>query len=99
MLDEQVLRCIQIGLLCVQDDPNERPSMASVVLMLKSNYIPLCSPSAPASFSKGGITGETNLRQRSMAPNLQENMQSDRHTTVSGASSVNDVSISILEPR
>ncbi|KAM0952325.1 putative protein kinase RLK-Pelle-DLSV family [Dioscorea sansibarensis] len=99
VLDEQVLRCIQIGLLCVQEDPNERPSMASVVLMLKSTYIPLCSPSAPASLSKGGITGETNLRQRGMAPNLQENMQSDRHTTVSGASSVNDVSISILEPR
>ncbi|KAH7662221.1 Non-specific serine/threonine protein kinase protein [Dioscorea alata] len=99
VLDEQVLRCIQIGLLCVQEDPNERPSMASVVLMLNSTYIPLPSPSAPASFIKGSMTDETNLRQRDMAPDLQENMQSNGHTALSRITSVNDVSISILEPR
>ncbi|KAJ0983301.1 hypothetical protein J5N97_011556 [Dioscorea zingiberensis] len=35
------------------EDPSDRPSMASVVLMLNSSYIPLRSPSAPASFSLG----------------------------------------------
>lgn len=99
VLDEQVLRCIQIGLLCVQEDPNERPSMASVVLMLNSTYIPLPSPSAPASFIKGSMTDETNLRERDMAPDLQENLQSNGHTALSRITSINDVSISILEPR
>ncbi|KAL0409306.1 UNVERIFIED_CONTAM: Cysteine-rich receptor-like protein kinase [Sesamum radiatum] len=31
-----MLRCIHIGLLCVQDNPSDRPTMASVVLMLSS---------------------------------------------------------------
>ncbi|KAG1347226.1 G-type lectin S-receptor-like serine/threonine-protein kinase B120 [Cocos nucifera] len=32
----QVSRCINVGLLCVQDRPNDRPTMASVVMMLGS---------------------------------------------------------------
>ncbi|XP_073056028.1 cysteine-rich receptor-like protein kinase 44 isoform X1 [Primulina eburnea] len=31
-----MLRCIHIGLLCVQDNPVDRPTMSSVVLMLSS---------------------------------------------------------------
>lgn len=39
MLDDchstsEVLRCIQVGLLCVQQRPDDRPTMSSVVLML-----------------------------------------------------------------
>ncbi|KAJ0983415.1 hypothetical protein J5N97_011670 [Dioscorea zingiberensis] len=94
--DEQVLRCIQIGLLCVQEDPSERPSMASVVLMLNSSYIPLRSPSAPASFSRDSMTsGEP----RDRAPDLKENEQSNGCTTHSSTTSINDVSISLMEPR
>ncbi|XP_065877418.1 cysteine-rich receptor-like protein kinase 10 [Euphorbia lathyris] len=33
----EVLKCIHIGLLCVQDDPIERPTMSSVVVMLGSD--------------------------------------------------------------
>ncbi|KAF7822804.1 G-type lectin S-receptor-like serine/threonine-protein kinase [Senna tora] len=32
----EVLRCIQIGLLCVQQHPDDRPNMGSVVTMLSS---------------------------------------------------------------
>ncbi|GLT33608.1 hypothetical protein SLA2020_081800 [Shorea laevis] len=32
----EVLRCIHISLLCVQQHPEDRPSMSSVVLMLGS---------------------------------------------------------------
>jgi hypothetical protein len=32
----EALRCIQIGLLCVQDNPNYRPLMSPVVTMLES---------------------------------------------------------------
>jgi hypothetical protein len=32
---DEVLRCIQIGLLCVQKDPADRPTMASILLTLK----------------------------------------------------------------
>ncbi|KAE8734873.1 S-locus lectin protein kinase family protein [Hibiscus syriacus] len=38
----ELLRCIHISLLCVQQHPEERPSMSSVVLMLGShNELPL----------------------------------------------------------
>ncbi|KAK7342817.1 hypothetical protein VNO80_25773 [Phaseolus coccineus] len=37
----QVVRCIQIGLLCLQHHPNDRPNMTSVVVMLTSeNALP-----------------------------------------------------------
>ncbi|CAO2043873.1 unnamed protein product, partial [Urochloa humidicola] len=37
----KALRCIQIGLLCVQDNPNYRPLMSSVVTMLENESTPL----------------------------------------------------------
>jgi len=42
-----VLRCIQIGLLCVQENAIDRPSMLDVVFML-CNETPLCPPLKPA---------------------------------------------------
>ncbi|XP_028767766.1 cysteine-rich receptor-like protein kinase 10 [Neltuma alba] len=46
----EVLRCIHIGLLCVQEDPADRPSMASIILMLDSYSLILPTPSQPAFF-------------------------------------------------
>ncbi|KAF8029026.1 hypothetical protein BT93_E1641 [Corymbia citriodora subsp. variegata] len=48
----QVLKCIHIGLLCVQEDPADRPTMSLVVHMLGADTIPLTRPSLPA-FSVG----------------------------------------------
>ncbi|KAK1390417.1 Receptor-like serine/threonine-protein kinase [Heracleum sosnowskyi] len=45
----QVFRVIQIGLLCVQEDPTERPVMSQVVLMLTSNT-ELPHPTKPGFF-------------------------------------------------
>ncbi|XP_061984640.1 cysteine-rich receptor-like protein kinase 10 [Populus nigra] len=46
----EVIRCIHIGLLCVQEDPASRPTMATVVLMLNSYSISLPLPQEPAFF-------------------------------------------------
>ncbi|MQM14034.1 hypothetical protein Taro_046969 [Colocasia esculenta] len=46
----EVMRCIQLALLCVQDDPNDRPTMSSVVAMLRNPSIPLRDPTKPGSF-------------------------------------------------
>ncbi|KAL4628646.1 hypothetical protein ACB092_05G255100 [Castanea dentata] len=46
----EVLRCIQIGLLCVQEHATDRPTMLTVVFML-GNDIPLPSPKQPAFIS------------------------------------------------
>ncbi|GJU65344.1 cysteine-rich receptor-like protein kinase 10 [Tanacetum coccineum] len=45
-----MMRCIHIGLLCVQEDLNDRPTMDSVVLMLSSFSLTLPLPSEPAFF-------------------------------------------------
>ena len=46
----EVLRCIHIGLLCVQDDPNARPLMSSTVFMLENETAPLYVPREPVYF-------------------------------------------------
>ncbi|KAK9706589.1 hypothetical protein RND81_07G137400 [Saponaria officinalis] len=43
----EVLRCLQVGLLCVQERPEDRPTMGSVVLMLSSESTSLALPKLP----------------------------------------------------
>ncbi|XP_072958451.1 receptor-like serine/threonine-protein kinase SD1-8 isoform X1 [Typha angustifolia] len=43
----EVVKCIRIGLLCVQERPEDRPLMSSVVLMLGSNGASLPNPKQP----------------------------------------------------
>ena len=45
---EQVQRCIHLGLLCVQEFPKDRPSMSSVVFMLGCDILTLPAPKHPA---------------------------------------------------
>ncbi|KAL5730998.1 non-specific serine/threonine protein kinase [Ranunculus cassubicifolius] len=44
----EVMRCIHMALLCVQEDHAKRPTMAAVVLMLNSYSVTLPLPSCPA---------------------------------------------------
>ncbi|XP_043813423.1 G-type lectin S-receptor-like serine/threonine-protein kinase At1g11410 isoform X2 [Manihot esculenta] len=44
---DKVLRCIQIGLLCVQENVTDRPMMSTIILMLNCE-ITLPSPKQPA---------------------------------------------------
>ncbi|KAL7213437.1 hypothetical protein ACSBR2_016043 [Camellia fascicularis] len=48
----EVLKCIHIGLLCVQEDAADRPTMSLVVVMLGSDTVTLPQPKQPA-FSVG----------------------------------------------
>ncbi|XP_022954627.1 cysteine-rich receptor-like protein kinase 10 [Cucurbita moschata] len=59
----EVLRCIHIALLCVQENPSRRPSMTSIVLMLNSYSTTLPLRREPASFmhsKDGGIVVDSN---------------------------------------
>ena len=42
----EVLRCIQVGLFCVQERPEDRPNMSMAVLMLNGEKL-LPNPSQP----------------------------------------------------
>ncbi|QCE08414.1 serine/threonine-protein kinase PBS1 [Vigna unguiculata] len=63
--ESEIMRCIHIGLLCVQDNAAARPTMASVVAMLTSHSfgLPLQVPTAPAFYgnAKSGIFADMQL--------------------------------------
>ena len=82
----EAMRCIHIGLLCVQEDATARPNMSSVVLMLNSFSITLPAPSTPAFFIGSVMEPSFQIGHSSQASHL-------------GPSSQNDVSITELEPR
>ncbi|KEH43965.1 receptor-like kinase [Medicago truncatula] len=50
----EIMRCIHIGLLCVQENVVDRPTMATVALMLNSYSLTLSIPSKPAYFYGSG---------------------------------------------
>ncbi|KAJ9690115.1 hypothetical protein PVL29_012656 [Vitis rotundifolia] len=51
----EIMRCIHIGLLCAQENVADRPTMASVMLMLSSYSLSLPIPSHPAFFLRSNI--------------------------------------------
>ncbi|XP_031487564.1 receptor-like serine/threonine-protein kinase SD1-8 [Nymphaea colorata] len=65
----QVMRCINVGLLCVQEDAADRPSMSSVVLMLGSESAKLPKPKQPAYSYRGKSSevGSSSIESESAA--------------------------------
>ncbi|EMS54495.1 Receptor-like serine/threonine-protein kinase SD1-7 [Triticum urartu] len=53
---EEVLRCVQVGLLCVQERPEDRPHMATVFLMLANLSVVMPQPRHPGYCSDRGST-------------------------------------------
>lgn len=51
-IESQVLRFIQVGLLCVQKFPKDRPTMCSVVFMLSNEGAILPQPKEPGFYSE-----------------------------------------------
>ncbi|CAN7119110.1 unnamed protein product [Brassica rapa subsp. narinosa] len=51
----EVIRCIHIGLLCVQESPADRPSMSTIFRMLTNTSITLPVPQQPGFFLQGQI--------------------------------------------
>ncbi|OVA07383.1 hypothetical protein BVC80_5385g2 [Macleaya cordata] len=60
------MRSIHIGVLCIQENVEDRPTMSSVVLMLNNHsltaYSTIQSPSQPVFFA-GSITGWSMVRE------------------------------------
>ncbi|KVI01053.1 Concanavalin A-like lectin/glucanase, subgroup [Cynara cardunculus var. scolymus] len=86
---QEVSRTIHVGLLCVQNDVADRPTMAEVVLMLKSFSLALPIPLEPAFFMHR--SGDAQM------PNLVEynNLRNNNGSQLS----VNDASVTDVVPR
>jgi hypothetical protein len=50
-IPDEALLCIHIGLQCVQDNPNDRPLMSSVVFILENGSTSLPAPNRPMYFA------------------------------------------------
>ncbi|KAL2324346.1 hypothetical protein Fmac_023404 [Flemingia macrophylla] len=61
----EVIRCIHIGLLCVQEDPGDRPTMAEVVSFLNHPSVDLPKPSEQNNKMEDIIVGKLGLEYRS----------------------------------
>lgn len=86
----EMMRCIHIGLLCVQENAADRPTMASVVLMLSSYSLTLAVPSQPAFFMHSSIESDMLLSQETSSSQAKSEVR---------PLSVNDASITDLYPR
>ena len=53
-------RCLQIGLLCVQENASDRPSMLDISSMLKNEKIRIAPPKKPAFSKKKGQENQQN---------------------------------------
>ncbi|KAJ9136289.1 hypothetical protein P3X46_033381 [Hevea brasiliensis] len=85
----EFLRCTQIGLLCVQEDPADRPTMATVVLMLSTYSVTLQAPQKPA-FCSWTRSGQNNTLK---------GLESDQSASKSAQLSVDEASITGVYPR
>ncbi|KAL3627578.1 hypothetical protein CASFOL_028941 [Castilleja foliolosa] len=79
-----MVRCIHIALLCVQENATDRPTMASVFLMLNSVSLTMATPTEPAFY---------------MPSDYGSNISNSNLQTQSDTSSKNEASISDLYPR
>ncbi|KAL8249221.1 hypothetical protein R6Q59_006089 [Mikania micrantha] len=97
-----IIRSIHIGLLCVQEKVVDRPTMASVILMLNSFSITLLEPTEPAFFMHSNIDPEMPLLHEYNSSNgrsILEEPKISKSRSRSSQYSVNEVSISDFIPR
>ncbi|XP_045828352.1 cysteine-rich receptor-like protein kinase 26 isoform X2 [Trifolium pratense] len=92
----EILRCIHIGLLCVQDNVAKRPTMSTVVLMLSSYSLSLSIPSEPA-FFMGSRT--RSLPEMRLWEENSGTTKSSQSTTKSDRESFNEASFTDPYPR
>lgn len=73
----EVMRCIQVGLLCVQERAEDRPTMSSVVLMLSSENATMPQPKNP-----GFCLGRTPIETDSSTSKQEDQSCTVNHVTV-----------------
>uniref|UniRef100_A0A0D9VWC9 Protein kinase domain-containing protein n=1 Tax=Leersia perrieri TaxID=77586 RepID=A0A0D9VWC9_9ORYZ len=87
--ESEVLKCIHIGLLCVQENPADRPTMLTVLVMLHGEASGFDSPSRPAfAYASGGVESS-----------FTASSGDQRVTATHHSGSVNGVSVSEFHPR
>ncbi|XP_028788521.1 putative receptor-like protein kinase At4g00960 [Neltuma alba] len=87
----EVIKCINVSLLCIQENPALRPTIQSIMVMLSSHSVTLSDPREPAFFVGRHTTDSNN-------PAIYEN-SSDQSTSKSAQWSVDKDPITDFDPR
>ncbi|XP_078149222.1 cysteine-rich receptor-like protein kinase 44 [Carex rostrata] len=77
----EVSRCFHTGLLCVQENPEERPTMSTVLLMLISDQMQLPSPTEPSNYARSNTVLDF-LRGRDTASSHNESLNGVTITSI-----------------
>ncbi|KAK2644341.1 hypothetical protein Ddye_019536 [Dipteronia dyeriana] len=72
----EMLKCLHIGLLCVQESISDRPTIASVIYMLNSNSVTLPAPAKPGFFMQSSVI--LNASSSPIEPNSTGSTESDQ---------------------
>ncbi|CAH2072057.1 unnamed protein product, partial [Thlaspi arvense] len=92
--EEEVLRCIHIGLCCVQDQAAIRPTTDALVLMLTSPTVDIPEPSLPdyyyARFLSLGVGAAAS--SSSPIPDIDS-------TVPTKSTTINQITASVVDPR
>ncbi|CAO2210483.1 unnamed protein product [Urochloa humidicola] len=97
--ESEVLNCIEVGLLCVQENPNDRPDASSVVLMLSNPTS--TSGEGPRTPSRPAFFFGANNISTARGPALLSSGASLTYSEQTSTEPVsnNDVTISEFQPR
>ena len=55
---DEVLLCVHVALLCVQENPDDRPCISSIVFVLENGSSTLPTPNRPAYFTRQSVPME-----------------------------------------
>ncbi|XP_018499630.2 G-type lectin S-receptor-like serine/threonine-protein kinase CES101 isoform X2 [Pyrus x bretschneideri] len=64
-IKDQLLRCVHVGLLCVEENAADRPTMSDVVSMLTNQSTPLPLPAKPAFFTGRNVVEDGSRGKKS----------------------------------
>ncbi|KAF8681760.1 hypothetical protein HU200_045197 [Digitaria exilis] len=92
--ESEVLKCIHLGLLCVQENPADRPATLDVLAMLHGQTSSFAAPSKPAF---AFVHGDT-LSSAGEGINLSGG-SGDQGAAAASVFSVNEMSVSEFQPR
>ncbi|KAJ0247117.1 Serine-threonine/tyrosine-protein kinase [Hirschfeldia incana] len=86
---EEVIRYIHVGLLCVQENPADRPTLSTVHQMLTNSSITLPAPLAPGFF----------FGNKPRSNPLVDGLETAQSNSKSGACSIDKATITHVTPR
>ncbi|XP_028792103.1 putative receptor-like protein kinase At4g00960 [Neltuma alba] len=75
----EILRGIQIGLLCVQEKASDRPTMDTIVAMLSAYSFSLPIPLQPSFYIQGGLPDDVVIRSSSSSQEDQSAVEASRN--------------------